>query len=92
MGSGSTQRRELDRCGLDDQVLALEWAATKVERNRYDASGFRGIAFMLILMDTNKDGIVDVEDYKTALKNNPGLFEWFDLLNQQGQNDGKRAK
>lgn len=43
-------------------------------------------------MDTNKDGIVDVEDYKAALKGNPGLFQWFDLLNQQGQNDGKRAK
>jgi Ca2+-binding EF-hand superfamily protein len=25
-------------------------------------------------MDTNKDGIVDVEDYKAALKGNPGLF------------------
>jgi Ca2+-binding EF-hand superfamily protein len=44
-------------------------------------------------MDTNKDGIVDVEDYKAALKGNPGLFQWFDLLNQQGgQGDGKRAK
>jgi Ca2+-binding EF-hand superfamily protein len=32
-------------------------------------------------MDTNKDGIVDVEDYKAALKGNPGLFQWFDLLN-----------
>lgn len=25
-------------------------------------------------MDTNKDGIVDVEDYKSALKGNSGLF------------------
>jgi Ca2+-binding EF-hand superfamily protein len=33
-------------------------------------------------MDTNQDGIVDVEDYKAALKGNPGLFQWFDLLNQ----------
>ncbi len=32
-------------------------------------------------MDTNKDGIVDVEDYKLALKGNPGLFQWFELLN-----------
>lgn len=43
-------------------------------------------------MDTNKDDIVDVEDYKAALKENPGLFNWFELLNQLGQNDGKRAK
>jgi Ca2+-binding EF-hand superfamily protein len=32
-------------------------------------------------MDANKDGIVDVEDYKTALHDNPGLFNWFELLN-----------
>jgi hypothetical protein len=43
-------------------------------------------------MDSNKDRIVDVEDYKAALKENPGLFNWFELLNQLGQNDGKRAK
>jgi hypothetical protein len=42
-------------------------------------------------MDVNKDGIVDIDEYKEALKGNPGLFEWFDLLNQ-GFNDGKKAK
>ena len=42
-------------------------------------------------MDQNKDGIVDIDEYKRALKGNPGLFEWFDLLNQ-GFNEGKRAK
>ena len=43
-------------------------------------------------MDSNKDGIVDVDDYKAALQGNPGLFQWFDLLNQSGQHEGKRAK
>jgi len=42
-------------------------------------------------MDRNKDGIVYINEYKTSLKGNPGLFEWFDLLNQ-GVNEGKRAK
>jgi Ca2+-binding EF-hand superfamily protein len=32
-------------------------------------------------MDSNHDGRVDVDEYKTALKGNPGLFQWFDLLN-----------
>lgn len=32
-------------------------------------------------MDSNKDGIVDIDEYKKALKGNPSLFQWFDLLN-----------
>jgi len=38
-----------------------------------------------------RDGVVDLELYKIALKENPQLFEWFDLLNQ-GSNDNKKAK
>jgi len=43
-------------------------------------------------MDSNGDGVIDVDDYKAALQGNPGLFQWFELLNQQGQDQSKRAK
>ena len=43
-------------------------------------------------IDNNHDGKLDIDEYKKALEGNPGLFQWFDLLNQGGQNDGKRAK
>jgi len=32
-------------------------------------------------IDLNGDGFVDIQEYKQALKENPGLFEWVDLLN-----------
>ena len=38
-----------------------------------------------------RDGLVELEQYKKALKENPQFFDWFDLLNQ-GSNDGKKAK
>jgi len=42
-------------------------------------------------MDANKDGIVDIDEYKDALTDNPQLFGWFDLLNQ-GSSDSKQAQ
>lgn len=36
------------------------------------------------------DGIVDIDDYKKSLIENPMIFEWFDLLNS-GFDDGKKA-
>lgn len=38
-----------------------------------------------------RDGLVELEQYKLALKENPQFFDWFDLLNQ-GSTDGKKAK
>jgi Ca2+-binding EF-hand superfamily protein len=32
-------------------------------------------------LDRNGDNNVDINEYKRALKENPMLFEWFDLLN-----------
>ena len=32
-------------------------------------------------MDQNGDGIVDMDEYKKTLEENPMIFEWFDLLN-----------
>jgi Ca2+-binding EF-hand superfamily protein len=42
-------------------------------------------------MDQNEDGIVDIDEYKQALKGNSQLFQWFDLLNQ-GIQDGKQTQ
>jgi len=36
---------------------------------------------IFVRLGPNKDGIVELEAYKKALKENPGLFQWFDLLN-----------
>lgn len=32
-------------------------------------------------IDNNHDGKLDIDEYKKALEGNPGLFQWFDLLN-----------
>jgi Ca2+-binding EF-hand superfamily protein len=40
--------------------------------------------------DVNGDGIIELEEYKKALKNDPDLFHWFELLNT-GINDGKKV-
>lgn len=50
-------------------------------QSRVDSDSLREI---FDKMDSNKDGIVDVDEYKAALKGNPGLFQWFELLNQSG--------
>jgi Ca2+-binding EF-hand superfamily protein len=34
-------------------------------------------------IDINKDGFIDVNDYKNALKADPEVFEWFELLNKE---------
>ena len=34
-------------------------------------------------IDQNKDGVVDVHDYKNALKSDEEVFEWFELLNKE---------
>jgi Ca2+-binding EF-hand superfamily protein len=32
-------------------------------------------------MDSNKDGLVYEDEFKEALRQDPGLFQWFELLN-----------
>lgn len=49
-----------------------------------------GLRELFLKMDVNKDGIVDLKDYKDALKKNPQLFSWFDILNQ-GVHDSNKA-
>ena len=68
--------------------IIAHWCIITGSQVKVDREGLRDI---FDRMDTNGDGIVDIDEYKKALKGNPGLFEWFDLLNQ-GFNDGKKAK
>ena len=42
-------------------------------------------------IDENCDGIVDMDEYKKALKTNPMLIEWTELLNK-GFQDGQKVK
>ena len=32
-------------------------------------------------MDVNHDGDISLEEYKEVLRKNPGLFNWFSILN-----------
>lgn len=34
------------------------------------------------LLDINKDGVVDLEEYKESMRSNSSLFEWFDFINK----------
>lgn len=68
--------------------IIAHWCIITGSQVKVDREGLREI---FDRMDRNGDGIVDIDEYKKALKGNPGLFEWFDLLNQ-GFNDGKKAK
>jgi hypothetical protein len=68
--------------------IIAHWCIITGTQVKVDSDGLKEIFDRI---DTNKDGIVDIDEYKEALKGNPGLFEWFDLLNQ-GFNEGKKVK
>ncbi len=63
------------------------WCIMTGSQVKVDTEGVREIFDRI---DKNHDGIVDIDEYKRAMKENPNLFEWFDLLNQ-GLNDGKKV-
>ena len=58
--------------------IIAHWCIITGSQVKVEKEGLRQI---FDKMDVNKDGIVDVEEYKKALKGNPQLFQWFDLLN-----------
>lgn len=68
--------------------IIAHWCIITGSQVKVDDAGLREIYARL---DKNGDGNVDIEEYKKALKENPMLFEWFDLLNS-GISDGKKAR
>jgi Ca2+-binding EF-hand superfamily protein len=58
--------------------IIAHWCIITGSHVKVDDAGLRETFSKL---DTNGDGNVDIDEYKRILKENPMLFEWFDLLN-----------
>lgn len=64
-------------CEIISKIIA-HWCIITGSQVKVDKENLKEIFFRL---GPNKDGIVELDSYKKALKENPGLFQWFDLLN-----------